>query len=229
MVSVWHPFWSSGSLSKGSHVLVQGSKVSSGTFSMFLFEILWLLFVRIPFGGWNVLKNPKICTRTQNDCWLIYILADFIETLTKWPTHVTDILAKSHQNLRKISKNSSFRSIFTWFWSIFFSNSSEKRGQTNSRGVRVLWAHSGASKLEKQSKINVFWSFFARFSHFVAPEWAQSTLTPRNQFAHVFLMNLKKNGPTSCTNWRFSNKSTFLGRPKILNQNSRRVEVRYVS
>ena len=33
---------------------------------------------------------------------------------------------------------------------------------------------------------------FDRFSSFVAPEWAQSTLTPRNRFARVFLMNLKK-------------------------------------
>ena len=41
---------------------------------------------------------------------------------------------------------------------------------------------------EKRSKIN----FLGRFSRFVAPEWAQSTLTPRNRFAHVFLMNLKK-------------------------------------
>ena len=31
--------------------------------------------------------------------------------------------------------------------------------------------------------------FFDRFPRFVAPEWAQSTLTPRNRFAHVFLMN----------------------------------------
>ena len=37
-----------------------------------------------------------------------------------------------------------------------------------------------------------FWSFFDCFSRFVALEWAQSTLTPRNRFAHVFLMNLKK-------------------------------------
>ena len=34
-----------------------------------------------------------------------------------------------------------------------------------------------------------FWSFFDCFSRFVALEWAQSTLTPRNRFAHVFLMN----------------------------------------
>ena len=184
----WHPFWPSGSLSKGSHVLVQGSKVSSGTFSMFLFEILWLLFVRIPFGGWNVLKNPKICARTQNDCWLIYIWADFIETLTKWPTHVTDILAKSHQNLRKISKkmkNSSFRSIFTWFWSIFFFKFIRKTWANQFPGCKSSLGSLRGDKTRKTIKNQRFLINFCSFFPFCRPgvsskySYAPESVCPR--------------------------------------------------
>ena len=67
------------------------------------------------------------------------------------------------------------------------------------------------------------------FSSFVALEWAQSTLTPQNWFAHVFLMNLKKkNVPKKCKNCGFSNKSTFLGHPQILNRHSRSLETLFM-
>ena len=64
----------------------------------------------------------------------------------------------------------------------FFFKFIRKTWANRFRGVRVLWAHSGATKREKRAKND-------RFSSFVALEWAQSTLTPRNRFPHVFLMN----------------------------------------
>ena len=67
----------------------------------------------------------------------------------------------------------------------FFKKFIRKTWANRFRGVRVLWTHSGATKREKRAKND-------RFSSFVALEWAQSTLTPRNRFAHVFLMNKKK-------------------------------------
>ena len=46
--------------------------------------------------------------------------------------------------------------IFTFFWSIFFFKFIRKMWENQFRGVRVLWAHSGATKLENQCFLFVF-------------------------------------------------------------------------
>ena len=93
--------------------------------------------------------------------------------------------------------------ICTWFWSIFFKFI-RKTWANRFRRVRVLWAHSGATKWEKHRFLIVFWVLSPRSEPKVL-------LRPGIGLPAFFWWILKKNGPSKCKNCGFYNKSAFLG------------------
>ena len=110
--------------------------------------------------------------------------------------------------------------IFTFFCP-FFKKFIRKTWANRFRGVRVLWAHSGAKKLEKLSKIHVFPILSPRSEPKVL-------LRPGIGLPTFFWWIWKKNGPKKCKNCGFSNKSTFLGHPQILNRHIRSLETLFM-